>query len=98
VALANLLSGDAASDGVVLVFLEPVGGALTAWPIIATHTRLMVLFGGMAPKNSEVNHGGVGRHESGDWLAHVRQQVSLSLTSRPRLPGPLIPTIRLPLR
>ncbi len=53
--------------------MEPVGGALTAWPTIAKHTRLMVLFGGMAPKNSDVNHGGVGRHESGDWLAHARQ-------------------------
>jgi biotin/methionine sulfoxide reductase len=53
--------------------MEPVGGALTAWPTIAKHTRLMVLFGGMAPKNSEVNHGGVGRHESDDWLARVRQ-------------------------
>jgi len=53
--------------------MEPVSGALTSWPTIAKHTRLMVLFGGMAPKNSEVNNGGVGRHEVGDWLARVRQ-------------------------
>jgi biotin/methionine sulfoxide reductase len=53
--------------------MEPVSGALTSWPTIAKHTRLMVLFGGMAPKNSEVNNGGVGRHEAGDWLARLRQ-------------------------
>src|SRR5712691_140472 len=53
--------------------MEPVGGGLTAWPTIAKHTRLMVLFGGMAPKNTEVNMGGIGRHEAHDWLAQVRQ-------------------------
>ena len=53
--------------------MEPVGSGLTAWPTIAKHTRLMVLFGGMASKNTEVNMGGIGRHEDQDWLAHVRQ-------------------------
>ena len=53
--------------------MEPVTGGVTSWPIIATHTRLMVLFGGMAPKNAEVNMGGIGRHEARDWLAQVRQ-------------------------
>jgi biotin/methionine sulfoxide reductase len=53
--------------------MDPVAGAVTSWPIIAKHTRLMVLFGGMAPKNAEVNMGGLGRHEAPDWLAHVRQ-------------------------
>ncbi len=38
--------------------MEPVAGAVTSWPTIAKHTRLMVLFGGMAPKNTEVNIGG----------------------------------------
>jgi biotin/methionine sulfoxide reductase len=53
--------------------MEPVTGSLTSWPTIAKHTRLMVLFGGMAPKNSQVNMGGVGRHEADDWLEKVRQ-------------------------
>lgn len=53
--------------------MEPVTGALTSWPIIAKHTRLMVLFGGMASKNSQVSMGGIGRHETADWLAQVRQ-------------------------
>lgn len=53
--------------------MEPVAGTLTSWPTIAQHTRLMVLFGGMAPKNSQVNMGGIGRHESDAWLARLRQ-------------------------
>ena len=53
--------------------MDPAFGAVTTWPSIATHSQLMVLFGGIAPKNTEVNKGGIGRHEAGDWLAHVRQ-------------------------
>ncbi|MGH8071197.1 MAG: molybdopterin guanine dinucleotide-containing S/N-oxide reductase [Candidatus Entotheonellia bacterium] len=53
--------------------MEPVGGAVTTWPTIARHTRLMVLFGGVPPKNTQVNSGGIGRHEAGDWLRQVRQ-------------------------
>jgi biotin/methionine sulfoxide reductase len=53
--------------------MDPVIGAVTAWPTIAEHSKLMVLFGGIAPKNTEVNKGGIGQHETRDWLAHVRQ-------------------------
>jgi biotin/methionine sulfoxide reductase len=53
--------------------MEPVGGAVTTWPTIAKHTRLMVLFGGMPPKNAQVNLGGIGRHDAGDWLRRVRR-------------------------
>jgi biotin/methionine sulfoxide reductase len=53
--------------------MEPVGGAVTTWPTIAKHTRLMVLFGGLPAKNTQINSGGIGRHEVDDWLAHVRQ-------------------------
>src|SRR4029450_849949 len=49
--------------------MEPVTGSLTSWPTIAKHTRLMVLFGGMAPKNSQVSMGGIGRHADSDLLA-----------------------------
>jgi biotin/methionine sulfoxide reductase len=52
--------------------MEPVADAMTSWPTIADHTRLMVLFGGMAPKNLQVNMGGIGRHDDADWLARVR--------------------------
>ena len=53
--------------------MGPVTGGITSWPTIARHTKLMVLFGGMAPKNTQVNLGGVGRHEDADWLAQVRE-------------------------
>ena len=53
--------------------MAPVASAITTWPTIAKHTKLMVLFGGMAPKNTQVNMGGIGRHESQDWLVKVRQ-------------------------
>ena len=52
--------------------MEPVVGAMTSWPTIAEHTKLMVLFGGMSPKNSQVNREGVGRHDLADWLDQVR--------------------------
>jgi biotin/methionine sulfoxide reductase len=53
--------------------MEPVAGGITPWSLIAQHTRLMVLFGGMAPKNTQVSMGGVGRHEDADWLAQARR-------------------------
>jgi biotin/methionine sulfoxide reductase len=53
--------------------MEPVAGGITSWPTIAENTRLMVLFGGMAPKNTQVSMGGIGRHADTDWLAQVRE-------------------------
>ena len=52
--------------------MEPVIGAITSWPTIAQHTDLMVLFGGMSPKNSQVNKDGVGVHERSHWMDRVR--------------------------
>jgi biotin/methionine sulfoxide reductase len=52
--------------------MEPVAAGITSWPTIAAHTNLMVLFGGMASKNTQVSLGGVGRHEDDDWTARVR--------------------------
>ena len=34
----------------------------TSWPVIAEHTKLMVMFGGLPAKNAQVTSGGVGRH------------------------------------
>jgi biotin/methionine sulfoxide reductase len=53
--------------------MEPVGGAVTTWPTIAQHTKVVVMFGGLPPKNTQVNWGGIGRHEADNWLARVRQ-------------------------
>jgi biotin/methionine sulfoxide reductase len=52
--------------------MEPVTGGMTPWPVIAQHTKLMVLFGGMAAKNTQVTMGGIGRHADADWLARAR--------------------------
>ena len=41
---------------------------LTSWDVIAEHTELVVSFGGIPLKNSQVEHGGVGRHELRSWL------------------------------
>jgi biotin/methionine sulfoxide reductase len=53
--------------------MTPVTGPLTAWPTIRDHTRLLVMFGGMAPKNSQISNGGVVRHRATDWLTQLRQ-------------------------
>ena len=53
--------------------MEPVGGAVTTWPTIARYTKLLLMFGGIPPKNTQVNSGGIGRHETGEWLTHVRE-------------------------
>ena len=47
--------------------MGPVTGPLNTWPTIAEHTDLMVAFGGMSPKNQNVNQGGVGAHQSARW-------------------------------
>ena len=38
--------------------------SLTAWPLIAAHTELLVCFGGIPAKNLAVGPGGVTRHRS----------------------------------
>ncbi len=45
---------------------------LTAWPVIAEHTDLMVAFGGIPMKNTQVNSGGLGAHRCRDWLEKLR--------------------------
>ncbi len=47
--------------------MKPVIGPVNTWPMIVEHTDLMVTFGGMPPKNTNVNQGGVGAHEAADW-------------------------------
>ncbi len=50
---------------------EPVGNP-TAWPTIIAHTKLMVLFGGLAPKNGQLAKNGVTAHELTHWLEDAR--------------------------
>ncbi len=47
---------------IVGAFREMVLDTATSWPVIAEHSGLVVAFGGLAQKNSQVTSGGVGRH------------------------------------
>ncbi|ADD41638.1 molybdopterin-dependent oxidoreductase [Stackebrandtia nassauensis] len=47
---------------VVSSLYEVLGGA-TAWDVVAEHSELIVAFGGISPKNAQVNSGGIARHE-----------------------------------
>ncbi|MEM7428890.1 MAG: molybdopterin-dependent oxidoreductase [Pseudomonadota bacterium] len=49
-------------------FLKFMWGANNSWPTIAEHTELLVMFGGINPKNAQVSMGGVTRHETTNWL------------------------------
>ena len=45
---------------------------MTAWPVIAEHSELVVMLGGIPLKNAQVNPGGIGRHVTRDWLRKCR--------------------------
>jgi len=46
---------------------------LTSWPVIARHTRLLVMFGGIPLKNAQVTNGGIASHDTGGWLRTCRE-------------------------
>lgn len=46
----------------------------TQWDVIVEHTDLMVCFGGMALKNTGVNHGGTTAHPARDALRRFRER------------------------
>ncbi|MXZ69648.1 MAG: molybdopterin-dependent oxidoreductase, partial [Acidimicrobiia bacterium] len=48
--------------------------AHTSWDVIAAETDLMVAFGGIPAKNSQVDYGGVGRHELKGWLRRCAER------------------------
>ncbi len=45
---------------------------MTAWPVIAEHSELVVMLGGIPLKNAQVNAGGIGRHVTRGWLERCR--------------------------
>ncbi len=51
-----------------LNFLKLMYGEQNSWPMIAEHTEMLVMFGGINPKNAQVSMGGVTRHETTNWL------------------------------
>ncbi|CAL8981290.1 Dimethyl sulfoxide/trimethylamine N-oxide reductase [Rhodoplanes serenus] len=56
----------------VLGTFQPVTGRATDWPSVVADTRLLIAFGGLAPKNSQVGSGGVGSHDFETWLRRAR--------------------------
>jgi biotin/methionine sulfoxide reductase len=52
--------------------LDGLVGNHTAWPVLAEHTKLIVAFGGMPIKNTQVSAGGVGHHTVHDHLRRCR--------------------------
>ena len=57
----------------VLGTASPVTGRVTDWPSVCRHTRLMVAFGGLALKNSQVSSGGPGEHGMETWLRRAKE-------------------------
>ena len=53
-------------------FYYEVAMSMTAWPVIAEHTRLVVAFGGVALKNAQCNAAGIVRHTARHWLQRAR--------------------------
>lgn len=56
----------------------------TAWPVIARHTELMVMFGGAAAKNGQVNKSGVGSHDIPGWLKKAHDNGTRFVSISPR--------------
>jgi biotin/methionine sulfoxide reductase len=43
------------------------------WPEVVAHTRLMVMFGGAALKNTQIDSGGAVNHDNADWFRAARE-------------------------
>jgi biotin/methionine sulfoxide reductase len=86
------------SFGAALAFLphvvgspQSVVGPLTSWSSIARHSKLMVLFGGANPKNTQVIKGGCAAHSTGRWMADIaRAGVRVVNVSPIREDGPAV--------
>ncbi len=110
----NTIGGFVASDGnysynAALVLMPHIVGHYrqhvaesTRWNVIAEHTKLVVMFGGIAERNTQVCDGGISRHRTPDNMAAcakagvqfvnfspLRQDAADSLNARwlPPLPG-----------
>lgn len=52
---------------------EPVGMKLTAWDSIIEHADMIVSFGGLSPKNFQIDSGGMGEHLGNRWMSRVAE-------------------------
>ncbi len=84
------------SFGTALTFLphilgsaQAVTGPLTSWASIARHARLIVMFGGANPKNTQVAKGGSAYHAISGWIdALEKAGVAIVNVSPVREDGP----------
>ena len=84
------------SFGTALTFLphvlgsaQAVTGPLTSWSSIARHGRLVMLFGGANPKNTQVAKGGCASHATSGWIeALIHAGVAVVNVSPIRDDGP----------
>lgn len=53
--------------------LDPVANNLTTWDSIIANSELIVSFGGMAPKNFQIDSGGMGVHRGAQWMRAIRE-------------------------
>jgi biotin/methionine sulfoxide reductase len=51
---------------------EPVGIKLTAWDSIIENSEMIMSFGGLAPKNFQIDSGGMGVHRGNRWMQSIR--------------------------
>jgi hypothetical protein len=61
----------------ILGSAQAVTGPLTSWSSIVRHTRLLVLFGGANPKNTQVAKGGCAWHGTSGWIAALARAGAL---------------------
>ena len=56
----------------ILGSLQAVGGPLTSWSSMVENTGLLVSFGGIPLKNTQINHGGLPEHDDRLSLGRIR--------------------------
>ena len=53
---------------------SPVSGDVTDWDSVLEHTRVLIAFGGIPVKNSQVTSGGAGLHNLPGWLGEAQRR------------------------
>ena len=53
---------------------SPVSGDVTDWDSVLEHTRVLIAFGGIPVKNSQVTSGGSGLHNLPGWLGEAQRR------------------------
>ncbi|MBX2824736.1 MAG: molybdopterin-dependent oxidoreductase, partial [Gammaproteobacteria bacterium] len=65
-------------------FLKLMWSEINSWHTIANHTEILVMFGGINPKNSQVSMGGVTHHETNGWFEEFSKRGIKRITVSPQ--------------